>query len=174
MGGISIGSSIGQAVGSIYSAWESGKTAKYVAAKQAEIAEYNRRGAQLAAETAYIAGAGQIAKITMEAGAIRGAQRTAYASRGVTGSSMKEVMASSEVMKRIDVATAKMNAMQAAWGYKTQAAGFAAQAANGSYMGSYMQTFNRMKGFDSALGQATEVADKWYKYFGSASVKYAG
>lgn len=170
-GGASIGMAIGQAVGAMYSAWESGKTQKYVLNKQAEIQKINREMAQLSAETAFRQGEAQVAQLTYKAGQIKAKQRTAFAANGIKGTSgsASEVMASTDIMKEVDKLTAQMNALQAAWGYKMQ--GYQASAQGGIYSGlsSYMKQASIGKGFSSLLESGTTAADRWYRYFGGGS-----
>lgn len=170
MGNASIGMAIGQAVGGIYAAWAGAKTAKYVMGKQAEIAGHNRQRAQLAAESVWRAAEGQIAQITYRAGQIKAQQKSAYAANGVElsgGGTAAEQMATTEVMKRIDVQTARMNAFAQAWGYKNQALQYGGQAASFSIMGNYAGQTALGSAMGSLLGGASEVADRWYKYYGT-------
>lgn len=170
MGNASIGMAIGQAVGGIYAAWAGAKTTKYVMGKQAEIAGHNRQRAQLAAESVWRAAEGQIAQITYRAGQIKAQQKSAYAANGVElsgGGTAAEQMATTEVMKRIDVQTARMNAFAQAWGYKNQALQYGGQAASFSIMGNYAGQTALGSAVGSLLGGASEVADRWYKYYGT-------
>lgn len=171
MGNISIGLAIGHAIGSAYSAYEGGKTQKYVLGKQAQIQESNRRMAQLSAETAFRQGEAQVAQLTYKAGQLKAKQRTAFAANGIKGTSgsASEVMASTDIMKEVDKLTAHMNALQAAWGYKTQALQANAQGAVYSSLGAYMQQASTGKGFSNLLADGTAVADRWYRYYGNGS-----
>lgn len=171
VGGASIGLAIGQAIGSMYSAWKSGKTSKYVLGKQAEIQEYNRQMAQLSAESAYRQGEAQIAQLTYRAGQVKAKQRTALAKAGVVlgEGSAAEVMASTDIMKELDKSTAQLNAIQAAWGYKQQALQANAQGGIYSGLASYTQQAALGQGFSSLLDKGTLAADRWYRYFGGGS-----
>lgn len=170
-GGVSIGLAIGQAIGSMYSARESGKTQEYVLGKQAEIQKINREMAQLSAETAFRQGEAQVAQLTYKAGQVKAKQRTAFAANGIksTSGSASEVIASTDIMKEVDKLTAQMNALQAAWGYKMQ--GYQASAQGGIYSGlsSYAKQAAIGKGFSSLLESGTTAADRWYRYFGGGS-----
>ena len=171
MGNVSVGLAIGQAIGSVYSAWKSGKTTKYVMKKQAEVAEYNRQMGQLSAETAYRQGEAQAAQLTYKAGQVKAKQRTAMAANGITlgvGSS-KEVTASTDIMKEIDKSTAQLNAIQAAWGYKQQALQASAQGGIYSSLGAYSQKVAMGEGFSNMLDKGSLAASRWYRYFGGGS-----
>lgn len=170
-GGASIGLAIGQAIGGMYAAWKGGKTTDYVMKKQAEIAEQNRQMAQLSAETAYRQGEAQIAQLTYKAGQVKAKQRTAMAANGIKlgVGSAAEVTASTDIMKELDKSTAKLNAIQAAWGYKQQAVQASAQGGIFSSMSSYMRQAGTAQGFSSMLENSTLAASRWYRYFGSGS-----
>lgn len=167
-GGASIGLAIGQAIGNIYGAFSSASTTKHVLKRQAEIAESNRQMAQLSAESAFRQGEGQIAQLTYRAGQIKGAQRTGYAASGVRldSGSASEVMASTDVMKGLDVATTRMNALSAAWGFRNQA--LQASASGATFRGMASATSGLGTAVGSLLEGGTEVASRWYKYFGEA------
>lgn len=168
LGGAAIGLAIGQAIGSIYSAWQSGKTMKYVAKQKAAIAEENRQMAQLSAESAYLQGQGKIAQLTYRAGQIKAKQRAAFAANGVVlgQGSTAETTASTDLMKEMDMNTAKLNAMASAWGYKQQA--LQANAMGGVYQataGALAQA-EMAKGFSSMLEHGSMAADRWYRFYG--------
>lgn len=167
-GGVSIGLAIGQAVGSLYSAWQSGKTTKYVMQKQAEISEYNRQMAQRSSETAWRQGEAEIAKLTYRAGEIKAKQRTGFASSGVrlgTGTT-SEVMASTDIMKEVDVKNTRLAALSAAWGYKQAAITANGQGQIYSGMSNYAKNVSIGNGLSSFLSGAGDVASKWYKFYG--------
>lgn len=168
LGGASIGLAIGNAIGGMYSAWKGGKTMEAVLKSQASIAEHNRQRGQMGAESAFRQGESQIAQITFRAGQLKAKQRTAYGANGVAlgSGSAAEVAASTDIMKEIDVATTRMNALTAAWGYKNQAAQAGAQAVQFQGLSGYASA----AGFGQAAGSLIEggfdVAERWYKYFG--------
>ena len=169
MGGASIGLAVGQALGGLYSAYVGGKTTEYVSKKQAQIAENNRQMGQLSYESALRSGEAQIAQLTYQAGQLRGRQRQTYGRSGaaVGEGSSAEVLASTEVMKQMDVNTASLNALSNAWGYKNAALQAGAQSATYSSMGDYARGLSYGKMAGSLLEGGAEVADRWYKYFGS-------
>lgn len=172
MGGLqaaSIGMSIGQAVGSVYSAISSASATGYVSAKQQKIAENNAALARLSAEAAYRQGESQIMALTMSAGQLKARQRVAYATNGVRldSGSAKEVLATTEVMKRMDVNAARYNAVASAFGYKAAAAQSILAGQQAKLMGEYQNAALMSKAFTSVLETGTTVGERWYKYFGS-------
>lgn len=122
--GLNVGLSIASAIGSIYSAWNAGKTANYVADKQIQILKDQQAIAQLNAEQAYRQGEAQAAQLTMKYGAQKAQQKVALAANGVRMNfgSGAEMQASTDIMKEIDRQNIAMNALASAWGYKTNAA----------------------------------------------------
>lgn len=167
LGGVSVGLAIGQAIGNIYGAFSGSRTAEHVLKRQAEIAESNRQMAQLSAESAFRQGEGQIAQLTYRAGQVKSGQRTGYAANCIrTGSgSSSEVMASTDIMKELDVATTRMNALSTAWGYRNQVIQASVQGATFRSAAGGISTVGPMVG--SLLEGGTEVASRWYKYFGA-------
>lgn len=167
-GSMSIGMSIGQAIGGVYSAFAGASATKHAMARQAEIMEDNRKLAQMGAESAMRAGDAQIAQITYQAGQRKARQRAALAANGVDmtgGGSYAEVLASGDIMKEIDKDTAKMNALASAWGYKRQATQYNMQGIAAAVKGQYANGFGDAA--QSLITHGTAVADRWYKYYGS-------
>ena len=168
MGGVSTGVAIGQAIGSVYAAFESGKTAKYVGKKQAEIAENNRQMAQMSAESAYRQGEDQMARLTYHAGQVKAQQRVAMGANGVRigSGSTAEVLASTDVMKKLDMNSAKLSAISSAWGYKSQAYQASNQGAVAQIMGNYANDSKIGAAVGGLMDKGSLVADRWHKYFG--------
>lgn len=170
MQGASIGMAIGQMIGSVYSAYSTGKTLKYVSKKQEEIAENNRQMAQMSAESAYRQGESQMAQLTYKAGQVKAQQRVAMGTNGVKigSGSTAEVLASTEVMKRLDMNSVKLNAISSAWGYKAQGL----QASNAGSIARIMGDYRASEGMSQAAGSLLEkgsvVADRWSRYFGGS------
>lgn len=168
--GASLGMAAGQAVGSAYAAYLGGKTAKYVGKKQAEIAENNRQMAQMSAESAYRQGENQMAQLTYKAGQVKARQRVAMGANGVRigSGSTAEVLASADMMKKLDMNTVKLNAISSAWGYKAQGI----QASNAGSVARIMGDYGAQAGMSLAMGnlmdRGTLVAERWHKYFGGS------
>ena len=111
------------AIGDAYVSYENAKTAKVVAEYQAQIQANNARMAELSALSALNQSQWKIAAITMRAGKVKSGQKVAMAANGIkvgVGSSA-ELLASTDIMKRIDVNTEYANGYRAAWGYRSNA-----------------------------------------------------
>ena len=166
-GQMAMGLSVGQAIGSVYSAFSSAKATKYALNKQAQIMEDNRQIAQMGAESAFRAGEAQIAQLTYKAGQRKAAQRAGFAANGVAmsgGGSYAEVLASGDIMKEIDKDTAELNALANAWGYKRQASQYGMQAGVAGIKANYTSGFGDAA--SSLIENGSAVADRWYRYYG--------
>lgn len=170
MQGASIGLAIGQMIGSVYSAYSTGKTLKYVSKKQEEIAENNRQMAQMSAESAYRQGESQMAQLTYKAGQVKAQQRVAMGANGVKigSGSTAEVLASTEVMKRLDMNSVKLNAISSAWGYKAQGLQASNAGSIARIMGNYQASAGVSRAAGSLLESGSVVADRWSRYFGGS------
>lgn len=80
--------------------------------------------------------------------------------------SAADVTASTDVMKSLDVNTAKSNALAAAFGYSTRASNFRSQAAVQGISGNYNASMAPAMAAGTLMENAGTVADRWYKYFG--------
>lgn len=142
----------------------------------ARIAEVNARISEMSAESALQQGNHQIAQVTLRAGQLKGRQRASIAANGVDLSvgSAREIQVATDMMRETDKYTAKLNAMQAAFGYRVQAmnqrtqgqmtraegAGYGAQAA-GIVQGA-PGVSPGLAATTSLIGGATQVASSWY------------
>lgn len=116
-------SGIATAIGNAVVGFNNAKTAKVVAQYQAQIQENNARMAELSALSALNQSQWKIAAITMRAGQVKSSQKAAMAANGIkigVGSSA-ELLATTDLMKRIDVNTEYANGYRAAWGYRMNA-----------------------------------------------------
>lgn len=110
-------------IGNAVTAFNTSRANKVVAQYQAQIQENNARMAELSALSALNQSQWKIASITMRAGKIKSSQKVAMAANGIkvgVGSS-RELLATTDLMKRIDVNTEYANGYRAAWGYRTEA-----------------------------------------------------
>lgn len=162
LGAFSMYSGIGGAVASVFGSYFGAKSQKASLKAQAAIAESNARIAELGAQSELLRGDAEVGQLTLRAGQIKSAQRTAMSANGVDlgVGNAAEVQASTEIMKEIDKNTITANAVRSAWGYRTQATNFQNEAivkrgtASGiSPIGSAGSTL---------LGSATNVASNWY------------
>jgi len=180
-GSLMLGASIGQAIGGVYSAFAGAKALAHTQKRQAEIEADNAEIMRMGVEQAYRQGEAQIAKLTQRAGQIKASQKAIAAANGIAvgvGNS-KEIEASTELQKQIDVATARMNALQAAWGSNRKSLQHEAQSyglskmssANSSLapvaaMSSLLTGGTQVAAMSSLLTGGTQVAANWYMWKG--------
>jgi hypothetical protein len=162
---------INSAIGSYYAA----QTAQYQAKSQAsslnfqsDMAALNAHQAELSAQSIQEQGKTQVAQYTMKYGQDRAAAVTSMAARGVAlgeGSS-KEVLASMDLVKDIDVLTINSNATRAAWSERTAATNYSNQslidrtsAANANRTAGSISPGLAVG--TSLLNSATGVASQW-------------
>lgn len=129
---------------------------------QAATAEINARIAELGAESTLNQGKQQVANLTQQAGQLKGAQRAAMAARGVDlgEGSAAEIQVTTDLMKDIDVQTAKTNALRSAWGQRMQATQFTNSARSARASASSINPI--WTAATSLLGSASNVAGSWY------------
>lgn len=153
-----VGGAATSAVGGYYAA----RSQKSALKHQASMAQINARIAELGAESAMEQGKQQVAALTMQAGQLKGKQRAALAANGVDlgQGSAAELQASTEIMKQIDMATARGNALRTAWGHRMQATNMRGEAAMAKASAGTINPF--ATGATSLLGGASSVASSWY------------
>ena len=115
--------SVISAVGSIYTSYQSSRSASELAAIQERIAEINRKRAVIQAQSALAASNRNIANITQQYGQLKSKQKTAMAANGIAlgYGSAKEVIATTDLYKQQDRNTAYANGLNAAMGYMSKA-----------------------------------------------------
>ncbi len=131
---------------------------------QAAISESNASISELQAQNALWQGTLQIGEVTRKAGEAKATARAAMAARGIglgTGTAAN-VLASSDVNKQIDMINAKKNAVQAALGYRNQAANLRAQAQAQRIMAGAAKSSARIGLVSSLISTAGQVAGMWY------------
>ena len=117
-----MGSIVG-AVVQVGSALYTAHAQEQAAAANAGISRYNAQVADLQAAQALDQGEFAAGQIGSKSRVMVGDQRAAYAAQGIdvnSGSAAEVQQATQEISKR-DIDTVRLNAMRAAWGYKTQA-----------------------------------------------------
>lgn len=161
LGGVlSIGGAISSAIGSYYSA----RMAKNSLKHQSKMAQINARVSELGAQSALIQGQRQEQSVRLGTAQMKSAQRTGYAARGIAldSGSAQNVMNSTDFMGEVDALTVQRNALQAAWGHRTQATNYTGQAAMARADASGISPGG--SAFTSLLGSAVGVADRWMAY----------
>lgn len=115
--------SVISAVGSIYTSYQSSRSASELAAIQERIAQINQKRATIQAQSALAASNRNIANITQQYGQLKSKQKVAMAANGIAlgyGSS-KEIIATTDLYKQQDRNTAYANGLNAAMGYMSKA-----------------------------------------------------
>lgn len=138
---------------------------------QQQVAEINARSAEINAQQSLRAGEHRIAALTMEYGQKIGSAKASMAARGIVlgQGSAQEVVATTDVMKELDMLTVNSNAAREAAASRMQAASFrseglmagaSATAARGQAdaISPWASTAS------SLIGEAGSVAQSWYNY----------
>jgi hypothetical protein len=126
-----------------------------VASNNAQLAEWN-------AQDALYQGGVQEQAIRMQATAVKASQRTAMAANGVdlTEGTPQNILTSTDYLAAVDVNTARDNALKAAWGYRTQGAGYKDAAYNARASSDSISPGR--SAVLSLLGSSGQVASSWY------------
>lgn len=130
---MSIFGAANQAVGAFYAAKAQQyqeKSAASTYAFQSDMAAINARQAEYAAQGTLEAGKGQVQQYTMAAGQEEAATTASMAARGIAlgQGSARDVSASQDLVKKMDVLTINSNATRQAWAQRMQGTNFANQA----------------------------------------------
>lgn len=151
------------AIGTAYGAYAQTRSIKQNLEFQSAMAAINSRMAENTAQTILRAGEQQQGQVGLRAGKVKSSQKASQAARGVAigeGNAAEEV-ATTDLMKEIDMNTINANAVRQAWAARTQAT----NAANESLLKG--TTADTTSSFSSAMtslmGSATSVASNWYR-----------
>jgi hypothetical protein len=152
----------GGAISSMFGSYFGAKAQQSTLLTQAFISETNARIAELGAQSALLQGEKQVASLTMQAGKVKSAQRAAMAANGIDlgVGSAAEVSASTDIMKEIDKNQITVNAVNNAWGYRTQAVNMQNDALMKRATAGSISPGTAA--FTSLLGGAAQVAGSWY------------
>lgn len=167
----SIMGGVNAAIGSFYSA----KSAQYQQKSEAlsyqfrsDMDAINARSAEYEAQAILEAGHTQVANYTMRAGQEKAATTARTAAHGVVlgVGSTRDVAASQDIVKDIDVMTLNSNAVRAASAARTQATNYKNQSLleNVSAVGARRSAKSISPftaGFTSLLGSASMIANQW-------------
>lgn len=155
---LQLGGAISSIAGSFYSAQAQRDNLRF----QADMASINARIAEQSAQSALDAGNRQVGALTLKAGQLKSGQRAAMAANGVDlgQGSAAEVLASTDLMKEIDVNTLTANAVRSAWGYRTQGVNYQNQALLARSAASSISPM--ASAATSLLSSAGSVASNWY------------
>jgi len=156
--GLSIFGAISSGIGSFYSA----KNTKASLTFQAEIADNNARIAELGAQSELLRGQREEQRVRLQTSALKGRQRATLAASGVDlgSQSAVNILSTTDVMGEIDANTVAANAVQAAWGYRTQAQNLKNEALTKRTTARGINP--AMAAATTLIGGAGNVAQSWY------------
>ena len=171
LGYVSAGAMGVTAVANIFSAYNSAKTQRALRQINAQMQEINRNIAEKQAQSALRQSEFKIAALTLNAGKVKSAQRVSLSANGVVmgkGTSA-ELMASTDIMKEIDVKNQRLNGIMSAFGYRFKALGMDAAAAESRMRASASNPWL------AASGQMAEsVGSMGYQFYGLKKVGLLG
>lgn len=150
------------AVMSVLSAYQGSKAMKSQLAFQADMARINAEIAEQSAQQTLLTGQRQHGASRLRYGQLKGAQRAALAANGVDlgEGSAAEVQASSELLAEIDANQITANAVQAAWGYRTQGTNYENKARMDEATAAGINP--GLNAASSLVTNAGQVAGNWY------------
>lgn len=162
---------INSAIGSFYAAKSAQYQLKSAASGvqfQSDMAAINAHSAETDAQSILEAGKSEIASYTMRAGQEKATTTASTASRGIAlgVGSARDVAASQDIAKDIDVMTINSNATRAAWAKRTQATNYQNQslldntsAVNLRRSAGSISPFASLT--TSLLGSASQISSQW-------------
>lgn len=155
MQALALGASVGGTVLSASSAYQQSQVAKQTAQSNAKMAEIQAQDVQKRGEE-------EAQAVQRRGAAIKSAQRVNLAAKGLDlgYGTAADLQDQTDFFTQSDVATARTNAAKDAWGKRAMGANYQAEANAQNPL---------MAGAGSLLGNAGQVADKWYRYTGKGA-----
>lgn len=162
---------IGGAATSGIGAFFGAKNQKSNLVAQAAVADTNARISELGAQTELRRGNSQVGALTLKAGQLKSSQRARLAANGVDlgQGSAAEIQASTDIMKEVDVNTLTANAVQSAWGYRTQATNYTNEGITRRAAASGISPIGSAA--TSLMSSAGQVASSWYSLNKAGALK---
>ena len=137
---------------------------------KAEMDKINARQAEVNAQGIMFAGERQGANIGLRAGQVKAKARSSMAAHGIQlgEGNAAEVIASTDLMKEVDMLTVNANTVRAAEAARTQSVNYSnAALLEGVSASNLMTSANSispfMGAYSSMLGSATTLANAWYQ-----------
>ena len=157
-GAMSIAGAVSSAVGAYYSA----RSAKNSLKHQARMAEINAQISDLGAKSALLQGQRQEQASRLAAGQLKSRQRVSMAANGIdlASDTPQNILNTTDFMGEADALTIQRNALQAAWGYRTQATNQQIGATMARADAGGVSPF--VSAATSLVGSAAAVASRWY------------
>ena len=162
LGAWGAGASAVGAVMSVIGAISAVQGQKASLAAQAEISRINAATAENAARSALMAGQREQFRSRLATANLKGKQEAAMAANGIDlgEGSAARIRADTDILGEIDANTIAANAVQAAWGYRTQGVNYANDARLKAASAGSLSA--GMAGASSLLTNAGQVASNWY------------
>jgi hypothetical protein len=160
-----VGSLASSGIGAI-GAMQQGQAQAAAANYQAQVARNSQQVAEQNARYAIQAGQSRAQTEDIRTGAVVGQQAAAQAASGIdiTTGSPVDVRESTRQMGRLSSLNIMQNANLQAYGYRTQATGFGAQAGLDTAQAGFAKQAGFIGAGTSLLGGASSFADKWLSY----------
>jgi ribosomal protein S13 len=145
-------------VGSLFAA----RSQRSAYRSQARIAEINARMSDAAARQEIHRGVRQEENIRLQGARLKSAQRARYAANGIdlTSETAQAALVGTDLITEVDANTARANAIQAAWGRRTEAGNLRSYASGLRASASSVSPF--LSAFGSFANAAGQVAQSWY------------
>lgn len=157
--GMSVVGAITSAIGAFYSAQSAQNTLKH----QSRMSEINARIAELGARSALLQGQRQEQSVRLRGAQVKSRQRVSLAANGIdiaNSDTALNLLTSTDYFTESDALTVQRNAIQSAWGYRTQATDYRSQGAMARADAGAISP--GLSAASSLMGSATAVADRWY------------
>ena len=163
---ISIGTSLAGTAVSAYGAMQQGKAASEAAAYNAQVAENNRIIADQNAEYAVRAGISKAEQESLRGRAAMGEIKAAQAASAIntTLGSAVDVQTGAREANVLDVANVIQNAQLEAYGYRSEAANFGAEAGLARMEGKAAKSAGNISALGTLLSGAGAVSGKYGEY----------
>lgn len=155
----SAGSGAMSTVGAYYQA----KGQKIALGYEAQAAELQAQASEQNALDTYRIGENQASEVLRQGGMVKASQKVAYAANGVdvnAEGTPQRVMAGTDLMRNIDAENTRLNAVRAAFGARTEAAGQRGQAAVSRATARSISPGGAA--FTTLLNEASRVGSQWY------------
>lgn len=137
---------------------------------QAEMSKINQRSAEFQAQTIMQAGERQAGAVSMKYGQTKGAAKARLAAAGgvIGEGSSRDIIATTDLMKEIDMLTINANTVRAAESARTQSVNYGNQAlmqgVSASNLSASASSISPWGGAaTSLLGSATPLMNSWYQ-----------
>lgn len=164
---------INTAIGSYFAAENQKNQMKMQAQNQkfaSQMAAINAQASEFSAQTSMQAGQQAIARYTMGAGQARASAVATMAARGIQGGvgSTKEVLASMDLVNKIDQLTMNSNMVRQAEAYRMQAMNYTTQSEmanlSAQNLRSSADTISPgLQSYSSLLGSAADISQSWLR-----------